>query len=60
MDGGVGHTTFYVEVPDLEFTLSRLERLSGVPVICPMDVPDGPSIAMFTDHDGLVGLLKAG
>jgi uncharacterized protein len=60
MDGGAGHVTFYVEVPDLEATLSKIESLGGSTVMGPEDVPEGPTIAMFTDPEGhLVGLLKA-
>jgi predicted enzyme related to lactoylglutathione lyase len=60
-DGGAGHVTIYVEVPDLEASLSRIESLGGSRVMGPMDVPDGPSIALFTDLEGhLVGLVKAG
>ena len=55
-----GHVTFYVLVPDLEATLSKIESLGGSTVMEPMDVPDGPSIAMFADPEGhLVGLVKA-
>jgi predicted enzyme related to lactoylglutathione lyase len=61
LEGGEGHVTFYVGVPDLEAALSRIENLGGSRVMGPMDVPDGPSIAMFTDPEGhLVGLLKTG
>ena len=59
--GGAGHVTFYVEVPDLEATLSRVEGLGGSRVVGPMDVPDGPRIAMFADPEGhVVGLVEAG
>jgi uncharacterized protein len=60
MDGGEGHVTFYVAVPDLEAALSKIESLGGSTVMGPNDVPEGPSIAMFTDPEGhLVGLIKA-
>ena len=59
--GGAGHVTFYVEVPDLEATLSGIEDLGGSRVVGPMDVPEGPRIAMFADPEGhVVGLLEAG
>jgi predicted enzyme related to lactoylglutathione lyase len=59
MDGGAGHVTFYVAVPDLEATLSKIESLGGSRVMEPVDVPEGPSIAMFADPEGhLVGLIK--
>ena len=60
MDSGDGHVTFYVAVPDLEAALSKIEGLGGSTVMEPSDVPEGPSIAMFTDPEGhLVGLVKA-
>lgn len=60
MDGGAGHVTFYVAVPDLEAALSKIESLGGTTVMEPSEVPEGPSIAMFTDPEGhLVGLVKA-
>jgi predicted enzyme related to lactoylglutathione lyase len=59
-DGSAGHVTFYVAVPDLEAALSKIESLGGSTMMGPEDVPDGPSIAMFTDPEGhLVGLIKA-
>jgi predicted enzyme related to lactoylglutathione lyase len=59
-DGSEGHVTFYVAVPDLEATLSKIESLGGSTVMGPEDVPDGPSIAMFADPEGyVVGLIKA-
>ena len=60
-EGGQGHVTFYVEVGDLEATLSEIEGLGGSRVAGPMDLPDGPRIAMFADPEGhLVGLIEAG
>jgi predicted enzyme related to lactoylglutathione lyase len=60
-EGGQGHVTFYVEVEDLEATLGEIESLGGSRVVGPMDVPDGPRIAMFADPEGhLVGLIEAG
>lgn len=60
MDGSAGHVTFYVEVPDLESALSKIASLGGSTVMEPSEVPEGPSIAMFTDPEGhLLGLVKA-
>ena len=60
-EGGEGHVTFYVEVGDLEATLGKIEGLGGSRVAGPMDVPDGPRIAMFADPEGhVVGLIEAG
>lgn len=60
-EGSPGHVTFYIEVGDLEATLSRVECLGGRQVVPPMDIPDGPRMAMFTDPEGhVVGLTQAG
>jgi predicted enzyme related to lactoylglutathione lyase len=60
-EGGQGHVTFYVEVGDLEATLGKIEGLGGSRVVEPMDLPDGPRIAMFADPEGhVVGLIEAG
>ena len=60
-EGGQGHVTFYVEVGDLEATLGKIEGFGGSSLVGPMDVPDGPRIAMFADpEDHLVGLIEAG
>ena len=60
-EGGQGHVTFYVEVPDLEAALIKIEGLGGSRVMGPTDIPEGPSIAMFADPEGhVVGLLEAG
>jgi predicted enzyme related to lactoylglutathione lyase len=67
IDGGVGsapegqpgHVTFYVEVDDLNAALEKVKGLGGSTVAEPMDVPNGPSIALFSDPEGhLVGLVK--
>jgi predicted enzyme related to lactoylglutathione lyase len=59
MQGTPGHSTFYVEVDDLQTTLDAIEEAGGSTVQPPMDVPNGPSIALFKDPDGnLVGLVK--
>jgi predicted enzyme related to lactoylglutathione lyase len=54
-----GHSTFYVEVEDLQATLDKIAAAGGSTVQPPMDIPNGPSIALFRDPDGnLVGLVK--
>lgn len=59
-DSGPGHATFYVEVRNLEEALGKVESLGGRKVMGPVDVPEGPSFALFTDPEGhLVGLFKA-
>ena len=60
-EGSEGHVTFYVEVGDLEATLGKIEGLGGSRVVEPMDLPDGPRIAMFADPEGhVVGLIEEG
>jgi predicted enzyme related to lactoylglutathione lyase len=59
-DGGNGHVTFYIEVVDLAASLKRIESFGGNTVTPPMDIPGGPSIALFADPEGhVVGLVKA-
>src|SRR5437870_214027 len=67
-DGGIGGgitkdersmVTFYVSVPDLNAALKKAESLGGTTVQPPMDVPGGPSVAMFSDPEGnQIGLVK--
>jgi hypothetical protein len=64
--GGVGPSqdgksfvTLYVNTDDLQASLDKAVSLGGTKVMDPMDVPGGPSIAMFTDPQGnVVGLVK--
>ena len=59
MGKGPGHSTFYVEVEDLQATLDAVEAAGGSTVQPPMDVPNGPSIALFKDPDAnVVGIVK--
>jgi predicted enzyme related to lactoylglutathione lyase len=59
-DGSEGHVTFYVEVPDLAAALAQIEAAGGRTIQPPMDVPEGPSIALFADPEGhVIGLVKA-
>jgi predicted enzyme related to lactoylglutathione lyase len=56
---GPGHVTVYVEVADVEKALDRIVSLGGTTVMAPMDVPNGPRIALFKDPAGtLIGLMK--
>jgi predicted enzyme related to lactoylglutathione lyase len=58
MDGSA-RTMFYVGVEDLQAKIDAAQALGAKTVMPPMDVPGGPSIAMFTDPDGnLIGLMK--
>jgi uncharacterized protein len=57
--GGNGHVTFYVEVEDPAAALARIEELGGRTIQPPMDVPNGPTIALFADPEGhVIGLVK--
>lgn len=66
--GGIGAgepqgrgVTFYVEVPNLETTLSTVEQRGGKTVMPPADVPGGPRMAQFLDPEGnRIGLIQAG
>ncbi len=50
--GAPGHSTFYVEVGDLQATLDAIEAAGGSTVQPPMDIPNGPSIALFRIRTG--------
>lgn len=57
---GNGHVTFYVEVEDPATSLERISELGGRTIQEPMEVPGGPTIAMFADPEGhVVGLVKS-
>ena len=57
--GAGGHVTFYVEVDDPGAALEKISSLGGRTVQEPMDVPNGPTIALFADPEGhVVGLAK--
>jgi len=68
INGGIGQgdgsgqhwVTFYIEVEDLDATLTKIEKLGGKTVNPPMEVPGtGISLAHFTDPEGhLIGLAK--
>jgi predicted enzyme related to lactoylglutathione lyase len=56
---GASMVTFYVEVDDLQEALDKIGELGGQTVMPPMDIPGGPSIAMFSDPAGnKIGLAK--
>ena len=56
---GQGHVTFYVEVDDPAAALVKIGELGGRTVQEPMDVPNGPTIALFADPEGhVIGLVK--
>lgn len=61
MDGDAGHVTFYVEVADIEETLTVVEGRGGQRLTGPEQMPKGPLIALFSDPEGrVIGLIQAG
>lgn len=58
-EGSDGHVTFYVEVEDLSATLEKIGELGGRTLQEPMEIPNGPTIAMFADPEGHpIGLVR--
>ncbi len=58
-EGGESRVTFYIEVPDLEAALQYVERLGGRRITDPIDVPGGPTYALFADPEGhVVGIAR--
>jgi len=58
-DGDQGHVTFYVEVDDPARALEKISQLGGRTVQEPMEIPNGPTIALFADPEGhVIGLVK--
>lgn len=56
---GSPRVTVYVQVTDLREALDKVDRLGGKVVTEPMQVPDGPTLAYFTDPAGnFIGLMK--
>jgi len=57
--GGMGHATFYVGVPDPQAALDKIESAGGKTVV-PVTEMEMVTFAMFTDPEGhLVGLYKS-
>jgi uncharacterized protein len=53
------YTTVYVNVDDVQAKLDQAEKLGAKVLMPPMQVPEGPEIAMFADADGnMIGLAK--
>jgi predicted enzyme related to lactoylglutathione lyase len=58
-EGRDGYVTFYVAVDDVEAALRKAESLGGTRVMGPMQVPEGPEIALLNDPEGhILGLAK--
>jgi uncharacterized protein len=60
-DGGAGHLTFYVGVPDVEAALAKAEALGGGRLFGPAEVPGtGVVLGHFSDPEGhMVGLMQS-
>lgn len=57
--GSAARVTFYIEVADLEASLAYVERLGGKRMLNPVDVPGGPSFALFADPEGnVIGIAR--
>lgn len=64
--GGVGKgpdgtkwAIFYVGVDDIDLAIKKVQDNGGSIVMPKMDVPNGPTIAAFTDPDGnTIGLVQ--
>jgi predicted enzyme related to lactoylglutathione lyase len=66
INGGIGpaqgpnQVTFYIEVDDLQGTLTQIELAGGKTVVPVMEVPGVVTFAQFADPDGnVVGLVKS-
>jgi uncharacterized protein len=60
-EGYEGHVTFYVEVPDVEATLSQAESKGGKRLMGPETIMGRMVLGMFTDPEGhLIGVIQGG
>ena len=56
-----GFVTVYVEVPDIEAALAKVESLGGTRIMGPEMVMEGLEVGIFTDPEGHpFGLVKNG
>lgn len=56
---GQGAAIFYMAVDSVEASLAKAEELGGKRFMGPMDVPEGPTIGIFTDPEGhMVGVFE--
>jgi uncharacterized protein len=59
-EGYGGHSTFYVEVPDVEAALAKAESLGGSRMMGPEAVMEGVEIGLFNDPEGhVVGVVRS-
>jgi predicted enzyme related to lactoylglutathione lyase len=60
---GAGQQTgamFYVEVPDLQAALDKVEQMGGKTLTPPTEIPDMVTYATFADPEGnRIGLVKS-
>jgi uncharacterized protein len=58
--GYPGHVTFYVEVPNVEESITKAESLGGTRMMGPEEVQEGLVIGLFTDPEGhVIGLIQS-
>jgi predicted enzyme related to lactoylglutathione lyase len=54
-------TIFYIEVPDIDAALEKIESLGGKTVAPKMEIPNVVTFAQFSDpHGNVIGLTQAG
>jgi len=59
-EGVPGHTTVYVEVPDVDEALAKVETLGGKRLMGPEKVMEGVEIGVAHDPEGhVIGVIKA-
>jgi len=57
---GQAHVAIYIEVADIDATLAKVSAAGGKIVMPKMSIPNGPTLAQFTDPAGnIVGLTQA-
>jgi uncharacterized protein len=55
---GEGHTTFYVQVGEVQAALDKAKELGGQAVMGPQEIPGGSKIGLITTPDGqLLGVI---
>lgn len=58
-EGQPGYVTVYVQVPDLQASLDKVEKMGGKTIVPPTEIPNMVTFAMFSDPEGnVVGLVK--
>ena len=59
-EGQPGHVTVYIEVPNTDTYLKKIERLGGKTILPTTTIPNMVTFALFADPDGnMIGLIKA-